>query len=145
MNRGLAPRELLRYRQEAAVAVTGRRAFLERGLLRTGREDVRAARRERAPRREGEQRRRQARDGREAVGLGSIDARDRAQQAPRVRVLRVPEQLALRAVLDHAARSEEHTSELQSPDHLVCRLLLEQQKKHTQQQILVKKKTTKKQ
>src|SRR5258708_20977736 len=28
------------------------------------------------------------------------------------------------------ARSEEHTSELQSPDHLVCRLLLEK-KKHT--------------
>src|SRR5438552_8939522 len=27
-------------------------------------------------------------------------------------------------------RSEEHTSELQSPDHLVCRLLLEK-KKHT--------------
>src|SRR5207244_12541540 len=26
-------------------------------------------------------------------------------------------------------RSEEHTSELQSPDHLVCRLLLEKQKK----------------
>src|SRR5207244_8412413 len=25
-------------------------------------------------------------------------------------------------------RSEEHTSELQSPDHLVCRLLLEQKK-----------------
>src|SRR5258708_29496944 len=29
------------------------------------------------------------------------------------------------------ARSEEHTSELQSPDHLVCRLLLEKKKKHT--------------
>src|SRR5207244_3011832 len=29
-----------------------------------------------------------------------------------------------------AWRSEEHTSELQSPDHLVCRLLLEK-KKHT--------------
>src|SRR5207244_5604959 len=29
-----------------------------------------------------------------------------------------------------AIRSEEHTSELQSPDHLVCRLLLEK-KKHT--------------
>src|SRR5258708_26884922 len=29
-------------------------------------------------------------------------------------------------------RSEEHTSELQSPDHLVCRLLLEKKKK-TQQ------------
>src|SRR5438552_12010349 len=26
------------------------------------------------------------------------------------------------------ARSEEHTSELQSPDHLVCRLLLEKKK-----------------
>src|SRR5258708_25613929 len=30
------------------------------------------------------------------------------------------------------SRSEEHTSELQSPDHLVCRLLLEK-KKQTQQ------------
>src|SRR5438552_6560118 len=27
-------------------------------------------------------------------------------------------------------RSEEHTSELQSPDHLVCRLLLEKKKNH---------------
>src|SRR5438552_8471142 len=30
-----------------------------------------------------------------------------------------------------ARRSEEHTSELQSPDHLVCRLLLEKKKKRT--------------
>src|SRR3990170_8720823 len=32
---------------------------------------------------------------------------------------------------DHVGpeRSEEHTSELQSPDHLVCRLLLENKKK----------------
>src|SRR5258708_24424811 len=29
-----------------------------------------------------------------------------------------------------AFRSEEHTSELQSPDHLVCRLLLEKKKKN---------------
>src|SRR5438876_8862488 len=29
---------------------------------------------------------------------------------------------------DRAARSEEHTSELQSPVHLVCRLLLEKKK-----------------
>src|SRR5258708_39863870 len=29
-------------------------------------------------------------------------------------------------------RSEEHTSELQSPDHLVCRLLLEKKKKNHQ-------------
>src|SRR5258708_33214012 len=28
----------------------------------------------------------------------------------------------------HDQRSEEHTSELQSPDHLVCRLLLEKKK-----------------
>src|SRR5258708_31280302 len=30
-------------------------------------------------------------------------------------------------------RSEEHTSELQSPDHLVCRLLLEKKKKEKKQ------------
>src|SRR5258708_26601418 len=33
--------------------------------------------------------------------------------------------------LNPATRSEEHTSELQSPDHLVCRLLLEKKKKTT--------------
>src|SRR5258708_24637029 len=32
-------------------------------------------------------------------------------------------------------RSEEHTSELQSPDHLVCRLLLEKKKKRKSRQI----------
>src|SRR5258708_21180010 len=31
-------------------------------------------------------------------------------------------------------RSEEHTSELQSPDHLVCRLLLEKKKKQCEKQ-----------
>src|SRR6476660_10364313 len=31
-------------------------------------------------------------------------------------------------------RSEEHTSELQSPDHLVCRLLLEKKKQKLQRQ-----------
>src|SRR5947208_4175064 len=36
-----------------------------------------------------------------------------------------PRRNRLRAVL---VRSEEHTSELQSPDHLVCRLLLEKKK-----------------
>src|SRR5258708_26403221 len=34
---------------------------------------------------------------------------------------------------DFEYRSEEHTSELQSPDHLVCRLLLEKKKKRTNQ------------
>src|SRR5258708_24453128 len=32
-------------------------------------------------------------------------------------------------------RSEEHTSELQSPDHLVCRLLLEKKKKKQNKRI----------
>src|SRR3712207_7669317 len=35
------------------------------------------------------------------------------------------------AAFDPAARSEEHTSELQSRQYLVCRLLLEKKKKHT--------------
>src|SRR5947208_6003890 len=35
----------------------------------------------------------------------------------------------------HENRSEEHTSELQSPDHLVCRLLLEKKKKKTEKKI----------
>src|SRR5258708_36640631 len=35
---------------------------------------------------------------------------------------------AARAVIAAGKRSEEHTSELQSPDHLVCRLLLEKKK-----------------
>src|SRR5258708_10786797 len=32
-------------------------------------------------------------------------------------------------------RSEEHTSELQSPDHLVCRLLLEKKKKQNRNEL----------
>src|SRR5258708_26451865 len=32
-------------------------------------------------------------------------------------------------IVELLLRSEEHTSELQSPDHLVCRLLLEKKKK----------------
>src|SRR5947208_10217438 len=36
-----------------------------------------------------------------------------------------------RTLLKRSQRSEEHTSELQSPDHLVCRLLLEKKKKTT--------------
>src|SRR5436305_12032039 len=39
----------------------------------------------------------------------------------------------------HLARSEEHTSELQSRPHLVCRLLLEKKKKITKTKIKQKK------
>src|SRR5258708_27178381 len=35
---------------------------------------------------------------------------------------------------ESSSRSEEHTSELQSPDHLVCRLLLEKKKKQKHKQ-----------
>src|SRR5438552_1985107 len=40
----------------------------------------------------------------------------------------VPYWLGERKLKRFAGRSEEHTSELQSPDHLVCRLLLEKKK-----------------
>src|SRR5215510_15221650 len=43
-----------------------------------------------------------------------------------------------------AGRSEEHTSELQSRGHLVCRLLLEKKKKNKSSPILIKKKQHKK-
>src|SRR5689334_24028390 len=43
---------------------------------------------------------------------------------------------------DRGGRSEEHTSELQSQFHLVCRLLLEKKKKKKRKK--TKKKTTKK-
>src|SRR5690348_17897584 len=35
-----------------------------------------------------------------------------------------------RPIASRVKRSEEHTSELQSPVHLVCRLLLEKKKRH---------------
>src|SRR5258708_23314256 len=47
-----------------------------------------------------------------------------SQSPPAIR--RAPSACAFRIAAD--TRSEEHTSELQSPDHLVCRLLLEKKK-----------------
>src|SRR4051794_41450830 len=44
--------------------------------------------------------------------------------------LQVPRKEQHRRFPPEAARSEEHTSELQSPVHLVCRLLLEKKKKN---------------
>src|SRR5207244_12207694 len=50
-------------------------------------------------------------------------------------IMRGPQDLAANGLLRSCGcgrsylRSEEHTSELQSPDHLVCRLLLEKKKK----------------
>src|SRR5207244_10438881 len=50
--------------------------------------------------------------------------RDFSPLWPRPAVLPRPEPMP-RPTRRRAFRSEEHTSELQSPDHLVCRLLLE--------------------
>src|SRR5437660_7525961 len=61
-------------------------------------------------------------------------ARDRVGQPTRAQVLHVQRILAeRRGVLEiQEARSEEHTSELQSRGHLVCRLLLEKKNKETE-------------
>src|SRR5207244_11385168 len=58
--------------------------------------------------------------------LHRVDDHHGPARAVRDAVRDVPEQELLAAA--HADRSEEHTSELQSPDHLVCRLLLEKKK-----------------
>src|SRR3712207_8612832 len=52
---------------------------------------------------------------RQRVGVGAEDASDHQRYALRER----------QEVLDKVQRSEEHTSELQSRQYLVCRLLLE--------------------
>src|SRR6476660_6707253 len=57
----------------------------------------------------------------------------------RVRVKNASD-IRCRCAYTAARRSEEHTSELQSPDHLVCRLLLEQKKKKKYNTTLRKKK-----
>src|SRR5438552_13515546 len=50
-------------------------------------------------------------------------------QATVMRDLLHLQQASVGALPEASERSEEHTSELQSPDHLVCRLLLEKKKK----------------
>src|SRR5437762_4994838 len=60
----------------------------------------------------------------EVKGLGDVVVRARLQ--PLDLVLPV---VARREYQDRESRSEEHTSELQSPMYLVCRLLLEKKKK----------------
>src|SRR5205807_10110354 len=59
--------------------------------------------------------------------LGAIDQCLRARAAPAP----APAPAPARAPTQALVRSEEHTSELQSPCNLVCRLLLEKKKKNT--------------
>src|SRR5438552_13396476 len=58
--------------------------------------------------------------GTSSTARGQVDA-------PHGRI--APQAQGARGSGPRAERSEEHTSELQSPDHLVCRLLLEKKKK----------------
>src|SRR5258708_12396526 len=66
------------------------------------------------------------------IGVADENALHRAHILP---AARTREREVSSVEVDHMApgigdrdRSEEHTSELQSPDHLVCRLLLEKKK-----------------
>src|SRR5258708_18716090 len=69
---------------------------------------------------------------RDGLGVGSQDVSDELDNLRLV--VDLPEAfgaddlLRRAARFEHLLRSEEHTSELQSPDHLVCRLLLEKKK-----------------
>src|SRR5258708_21064272 len=75
------------------------------------------------------------------AGRGAVEkGKDAQRKKARRQKGRLPARHAVRWKADHAfgyrdrgerpvrPRSEEHTSELQSPDHLLCRLLLEKKK-----------------
>src|SRR5207244_13018639 len=63
----------------------------------------------------------------EAMGATGVRVEDPADVAEAVRHVLSCEGPAVHGLGNVGrVRSEEHTSELQSPDHLVCRLLLEQ-------------------
>src|SRR5262245_63029263 len=53
-----------------------------------------------------------------------------------------PPSVAMISVVERSSRSEEHTSELQSLRHLVCRLLLEKKKKKKEKSTTKEKHTT---
>src|SRR3989454_2680606 len=76
--------------------------------------------------------------GHAATALSQLTNRKIMISVPQINIVRLEEvpdllgnpQDVVAAVLMHM-RSEEHTSELQSPCNLVCRLLLEKKKTHT--------------
>src|SRR2546426_5999135 len=55
--------------------------------------------------------------------------RNRSRMIERTLTIRFPPRRQFRRCAPQNSRSEEHTSELQSPCNLVCRLLLEKKKK----------------
>src|SRR5256885_1331332 len=69
---------------------------------------------------------------RSEVYRGGIPGHLRADLLLQLPVQAVELEQRTRMHADHAVRSEEHTSELQSPCNLVCRLLLEKKNKNRQ-------------
>src|SRR5690348_17958024 len=70
-----------------------------------------------------------SRAGEQGALPGLLGGGQAARDAAADEALRVVARLEVE-VAEQRARSEEHTSELQSPVHLVCRLLLEKKKKN---------------
>src|SRR5687768_17994303 len=72
--------------------------------------------------------------------MARLDAQVEGEERPTVRleelVPAIVEGVRRRAPAGVGVRSEEHTSELQSRLHLVCRLLLEKKKKKKEQHII---------
>src|SRR5690348_17677213 len=72
---------------------------------------------------------RSPRRGRMSRLLRRRNRNQRQRQHPGAREFQTKHHEFQSSKIGHAHRSEEHTSELQSPVHLVCRLLLEKKKK----------------
>src|SRR5258706_5525791 len=82
--------------------------------------------------RSGERRRARARRGERRTGVGDYEWQSKPRgpdDGPRVATGGRSTTLRCQLVRPSVARSEEHTSELQSLTNLVCRLLLENKKK----------------
>src|SRR5256885_10058529 len=70
------------------------------------------------------------------IADGTYDAIFDKYQRRKIERLRLKERRIFRIANPNVGRSEEHTSELQSPCNLVCRLLLEKKKKKAQTETL---------
>src|SRR5690625_6141923 len=71
-----------------------------------------------------------ARTGKRAMDVDARGWLTAARRQPSANFNQRPRGVAVDLLVVHGIRSEEHTSELQSRGHLVCRLLLEK-KKHS--------------
>src|SRR5256885_2465098 len=77
-------------------------------------------------------------DGRRPDAVLGVQEQDHVPGCPRDRGLGGPAvEHRLDPAQEHRQRSEEHTSELQSPCNLVCRLLLEKKNKYTRRRVRI--------